>query len=135
MTHGFPVPTIDRDEIVNEQLEWLKSHNVWSRGRFGAFKYEVGNADHCFIQVTLFLEKQNHFCLQGVEAVDNIEFGTSEKTAFNPSEVNKVGQMNEYPIHDVELLKQELKQKPDPEPPVDPIEPPDTDSEVRNNSV
>ena len=51
MTHGFPVPTIDRDEIVNEQLEWLKSHNVWSRGRFGAFKYEVGNADHCFIQV------------------------------------------------------------------------------------
>ena len=51
MTHGFPVPTIDRDEIVSEQLEWLKSHNVWSRGRFGAFKYEVGNADHCFIQV------------------------------------------------------------------------------------
>ncbi|CBY24354.1 unnamed protein product [Oikopleura dioica] len=126
MTHGFPVPTIDRDEIVNEQLEWLKSHNVWSRGRFGAFKYEVGNADHCFIQ--------------GVEAVDNIEFGTSEKTAFNPSEVNKVGQMNEYPIHDVELLKQELKQKPDPEPPVDPIEPPDTDSEdiqmgIKSDSV
>lgn len=126
MTHGFPVPTIDRDEIVNEQLEWLKSHNVWSRGRFGAFKYEVGNADHCFIQ--------------GVEAVDNIEFGTSEKTAFNPSGVNKVGQMNEYPIHDVELLKQELKQKPDPEPPVDPIEPPDTDSEdiqmgIKSDSV
>ena len=72
---------------------------------------------------------QNIF--KGVEAVDNIEFGTPERTALSPSEVNKVGQMNEYPIHDVELLKQELKQKPDPEPPVDPIEPPDTDSEVK----
>ena len=54
---------------------------------------------------------------------------------MNPSEVNKVGQMNEYPIHDVELLKQELKQKPDPEPPLDPIEPPDTDSEVTRDTV
>ena len=54
MTHGFPVPTTDRDEIVNESLEWLKEKNVWSRGRFGAFKYEVGGADHCFIQVILF---------------------------------------------------------------------------------
>ena len=51
MTHGFPVPTVDRDEVVNESLAWLKEQNVWSRGRFGAFKYEVGNADHCFIQV------------------------------------------------------------------------------------
>ena len=51
MTHGFPVPTVDRDEIINESLAWLKEKNVWSRGRFGAFKYEVGNADHCFIQV------------------------------------------------------------------------------------
>lgn len=55
MTHGFPVPTTDRDEIVNESLEWLKEKNVWSRGRFGAFKYEVGGADHCFIQVWLIL--------------------------------------------------------------------------------
>ena len=54
MTHGFPVPTTDRDEVVNESLEWLKEKNVWSRGRFGAFKYEVGGADHCFIQVWNF---------------------------------------------------------------------------------
>ena len=51
MTHGFPVPTVDRDEVVSESLSWLRERNVWSRGRFGAFKYEVGNADHCFIQV------------------------------------------------------------------------------------
>ena len=51
MTHGFPVPTVDRDEVVNDSLKWLKDQSVWSRGRFGAFKYEVGNADHCFIQV------------------------------------------------------------------------------------
>ena len=54
MTHGFPVPTVDRDEIVTESLEWLKEKKVWSRGRFGAFKYEVGNADHCFIQVLYY---------------------------------------------------------------------------------
>jgi hypothetical protein len=47
------VPTVARDEVVTESLEWLKERSVWSRGRFGAFKYEVGNADHCFVQVIL----------------------------------------------------------------------------------
>ena len=63
MTHGFPVPTVDRDEVVDEALDWLKEKNVWSRGRFGAFKYEVGNADHCFIQVFIYLCKPHKLYL------------------------------------------------------------------------
>ena len=61
MTHGFPVPTVDRDEVVNDSLKWLKDQSVWSRGRFGAFKYEVGNADHCFIQVITKKYKNQKF--------------------------------------------------------------------------
>uniref|UniRef100_H2Z4P1 Amine oxidase domain-containing protein n=1 Tax=Ciona savignyi TaxID=51511 RepID=H2Z4P1_CIOSA len=58
MTHGYPLPTIGGYERVDEALSYLKAKDVWSRGRFGAFKYEVGDLDHCFIQ--------------GVEAVDNM---------------------------------------------------------------
>ena len=49
---------------VDEALSWLKTKDVWSRGRFGAFTYEMGDVESCF--------------MQGVEAVDNILDGTPE---------------------------------------------------------
>lgn len=103
MTHGFPVPTTDRDEIVNESLEWLKEKNVWSRGRFGAFKYEVGGADHCFIQ--------------GVEAVDNIVHGQAETTAFDSTAANELGVVQSKPYFAVDQLMAEINgETADPEP-------------------
>jgi len=101
MTHGFPVPTTDRDEVVNESLEWLKEKNVWSRGRFGAFKYEVGGADHCFIQ--------------GVEAVDNIVHGQAETTAFDSTAANVLGVIQPKPYFAVDQLLAEINGEPEAE--------------------
>ena len=79
LERGYPTPSLERDEAINEGLRILKEKDVWSRGRFGAWKYEVGNQDHSL--------------MQGVEAVDNILFGSPEMTISYPNIVN--GQRNE----------------------------------------
>ena len=74
LEHGYPTPHVDRDSVLREAFALLKSHKIWSRGRFGAWKYEVGNQDHSF--------------MQGVEAVDNILNGSPEMTIESPKLVN-----------------------------------------------
>jgi hypothetical protein len=44
--HGYPTPSIERDGALAEILPYLKDKDILSRGRFGAWKYEVGNQDH-----------------------------------------------------------------------------------------
>ncbi|CAM1510677.1 Fc.00g010120.m01.CDS01 [Cosmosporella sp. VM-42] len=72
--HGYPTPSVERNGALAEALPYLQSKNILSRGRFGAWKYEVGNQDHSF--------------MQGVEAVDNIISGGVELTLNNPDFVN-----------------------------------------------
>lgn len=64
--YSYPVPTIDRDAALATINPFLESQGIYSRGRFGAWRYEVGNMDHSF--------------MQGVEAVDRILCGVAEKT-------------------------------------------------------
>jgi len=64
--YSYPVPTQRRDEALAAIQPFLESHNVYSRGRFGAWKYEVGNMDHSF--------------MQGVEVVRRILDGIPERT-------------------------------------------------------
>jgi len=64
--YSYPVPTLQRDESLAEMNSWLEAHDVYSRGRFGAWKYEIGNMDHSF--------------MQGVEVVDRIFQGKQELT-------------------------------------------------------
>lgn len=58
LERGYPVPTLDRDEILAQWIPELKSHSIWSIGRFGSWDYARSNQDHVWIQ--------------GVEAVNEI---------------------------------------------------------------
>ena len=64
--YSYPVPTLGRDRALGIIQPWLESRGVYSRGRFGAWKYEVGNMDHSF--------------MQGVEVVERVLTGAPEKT-------------------------------------------------------
>jgi protoporphyrinogen oxidase len=44
--YAYPVPTIKRDAALRTIHPWLMDHDIYSRGRFGAWKYEIGNMDH-----------------------------------------------------------------------------------------
>ena len=60
----YPVPSVTRDAALGVLQPWLREHDIWSRGRFGAWLYEVGNMDHS--------------AMQGVEFVNHVLFGESE---------------------------------------------------------
>lgn len=81
LEHGYPTPSLERDAVLNEALPVLKSkHSIWSRGRFGSWKYEVANQDHSL--------------MLGVEAVDNMLDGSKEFTLLFPSLTNEGGAKN-----------------------------------------
>jgi len=48
--YAYPVPTIDRDAALAVIQPFLESKDVYSRGRFGVWRYEIGNMDHSFMQ-------------------------------------------------------------------------------------
>ncbi len=48
--YSYPVPTVDRDELLSIVIPWLESKGISSRGRFGMWKYEVANTDHSLMQ-------------------------------------------------------------------------------------
>jgi len=50
LPYAYPVPTLDRDEALRSIQSYLMAHDVYSRGRFGAWLYELGNMDHAFKQ-------------------------------------------------------------------------------------
>ena len=61
---SYPIPTIERDVILRQLEKKLISMDIYSRGRFGAWRYETGNMDHSFIQ--------------GMEAAERIILGKKE---------------------------------------------------------
>ena len=64
--YSYPVPTLGRDRSLAVIQPYLESRSIFSRGRFGAWKYEVGNMDLSF--------------MQGVEVVERILLGNEERT-------------------------------------------------------
>lgn len=50
LAQGYPTPFLGRDAIVDPILRAFEQKQVFSRGRFGAWKYEVANQDHSFAQ-------------------------------------------------------------------------------------
>jgi protoporphyrinogen oxidase len=74
--HGYPVPFLGRDVLLNEVQTVLESAGIYSRGRFGAWKYEISNQDHAF--------------MQGVEVVRRLLYRIPEQTYSDPHEVNEL---------------------------------------------
>jgi protoporphyrinogen oxidase len=64
--YSYPVPTLERDAALQVIQPWLEANGIYSRGRFGAWKYEIGNMDHSF--------------MQGVEVVERILGEMPERT-------------------------------------------------------
>lgn len=64
--YGYPTPSLERDAILSEVIPWLEEAKLYSRGRFGGWKYEVSNQDHTF--------------MQGVEWSNRIAQGEAETT-------------------------------------------------------
>jgi hypothetical protein len=64
--YSYPTPSVERDQILSTVVPYLESHHVYSRGRFGMWKYEVSNTDHTL--------------MQGVELVNNWLLGEPETT-------------------------------------------------------
>lgn len=64
--YSYPTPSVERDGILSEVIPYLEQHGIYSRGRFGMWKYEVSNTDHTL--------------MQGVELVNRLLLGEAEKT-------------------------------------------------------
>jgi protoporphyrinogen oxidase len=68
LEYGYPTPWLGRDEILGPVNAELEQRGILSRGRFGAWKYEVSNQDHS--------------TMQGVEAVNYLLSGVKERTYY-----------------------------------------------------
>ena len=44
--YAYPIPTLGRDEALAVVQPWLMERGIYSRGRFGSWRYEIGNMDH-----------------------------------------------------------------------------------------
>jgi len=64
--YSYPIPSVERDSILQEAIPFLEQNDIYSRGRFGIWKYEVSNTDHSL--------------MQGVELIDRLLLGQAEST-------------------------------------------------------
>jgi protoporphyrinogen oxidase len=64
--YSYPTPSVERDGILAQAIPFLEKHGIYSRGRFGMWKYEVSNTDHTL--------------MQGVELVNKLMLGEPEVT-------------------------------------------------------
>lgn len=67
---GYPVPTVGRDDVLRGADTMLTELGIYSRGRFGGWRYESSNQDYGY--------------LQGRQAVDNALSGAAEDVYWHP---------------------------------------------------
>jgi protoporphyrinogen oxidase len=74
--HGYPTPSLERNDLLKAIEPALERAGIASRGRFGAWKYEVSNQDHSF--------------MQGVEWVNSTLLDVPETTVRFPETANSM---------------------------------------------
>jgi len=77
LPQGYPTPFLGRDAVVDPALRRFEEAGIFSRGRFGAWKYEVANQDHSFAQ--------GYECAERLLHDGGPEY---EPTLFTPAVVN-----------------------------------------------
>jgi protoporphyrinogen oxidase len=70
----YPVPTLSRDRALGVIQPFLIHHGIYSRGRFGAWCYEISNMDHSV--------------MQGVEVIDHLLLDEPERTWKPPARLD-----------------------------------------------
>jgi protoporphyrinogen oxidase len=68
--YSYPIPTLERDCTLSVIQPFLFERGIYSRGRFGAWRYEIGNMDHS-VQM-------------GVESINHILAGQPENVFYSP---------------------------------------------------
>lgn len=74
LPYGYPLPFLRRDALLEEVHSLLEPMDIYSRGRFGGWRYEVSNQDHAFAQ--------------GREVIRRIMEDEPEQTYTFPQSVN-----------------------------------------------
>lgn len=64
--YWYPIPSVYRDRGLSVIQPYLMENDIYSRGRFGAWCYEIGNMDHS--------------TMMGVEVVNKVLLGQPEET-------------------------------------------------------
>ncbi|MCV7354353.1 protoporphyrinogen/coproporphyrinogen oxidase [Mycolicibacterium fluoranthenivorans] len=67
---GYPVPTLGRDDVLRAADKTLTGYGIYSRGRFGGWRYESSNQDYGY--------------MQGRQAVDHALTGAAEDVYWHP---------------------------------------------------
>jgi hypothetical protein len=86
--YSYPTPSVERDAILSDVVPWLEVRDIYSRGRFGMWKYEVANTDHTL--------------MQGVELVNRLLLGEPETTigiVYEATADGREAAMHERPGH------------------------------------
>jgi hypothetical protein len=103
--YSYPTPSVERDAILGEVIPWLETKGIYSRGRFGMWKYEVANTDHSL--------------MQGVELVNRLLLGEPETTIGMKYTITHDGRnaaVHERPAHagsgEKRLVSVEVEAKP-----------------------
>jgi protoporphyrinogen oxidase len=65
---AYPIPSLGRNEALRKITPFLEKNQIFSRGRFGAWLYEIGNMDHSF--------------MMGVEVVNRLLRNEKEQVFF-----------------------------------------------------
>jgi len=64
--YSYPIPTLGRDRALAVLQPAMMQKRIYSRGRFGAWRYEIGNMDH---SVMMGVEAVNHILADEKETV------------------------------------------------------------------
>jgi hypothetical protein len=72
--YSYPTPSVERDQILARAIPFLEHHGIYSRGRFGMWKYEVSNTDHTLMQG---VELVNHWLLGENEITIGMKYAST----------------------------------------------------------